>query len=241
MHNIIVREVSVSRTIRRDALPTRLLLLERNDSEIVEVQCFYNRSCIIAVEMIMKLLLLLGIVVFGSFPVSSYIVEPGPVVQASNGEVWPKPFQQDKFDAFSILSGESVTFKVKGKTCDILTAAITRYSRIIKKQLIHKRESGVHYHGYRNSSLYNGDFSSIYLNLTHVCDEKVPSDMIESCTYCICLLKWPINCTFNNNNLSLLRSLERRERFGLLGLRVNLGNVTWLGNIFAAIFQIARW
>lgn len=132
----------------------------------------------------MKLLFLLGIAVCGSLPASSYIVEPGPVVEASKGEVWPKPFEQSKFDAFSIFSGDSVSFKVKGKTCDILNAAIARYSRIIKKQAKHHKIGHIVVsHEHRNSSLFKGEFSSIYLNLTSICDDKIPTDMIESCTY----------------------------------------------------------
>lgn len=132
----------------------------------------------------MKLLLLFGIAVCGCRQASSYIIEQGPAIKASNREVWPKPFEQSKFNAFSILFAGSVAFNVKGNTCGILNTAIARYSLIIENQSkYHKMEPVVSNHQHRKSSLFKGDFSSIDLNLTKVCDDKIATNMIESCTY----------------------------------------------------------
>lgn len=36
--------------------------------------------------------------------VDCYIIRPGPQVEATEGEVWPKPKQQEFFDEYYILS-----------------------------------------------------------------------------------------------------------------------------------------
>lgn len=33
-----------------------------------------------------------------------YIIRPGPAVEATRGEVWPKPKEQETFDGYYILS-----------------------------------------------------------------------------------------------------------------------------------------
>ncbi|CAH0585924.1 unnamed protein product [Chrysodeixis includens] len=76
------------------------------------------------------------IVIFNAFCVffaaSLSIVEPGPAFPATKGEVWPKPQQETKEWNYYKLTPGVFTFTVKGKTCDILKAAIERYASILR-------------------------------------------------------------------------------------------------------------
>ncbi|XP_052865166.1 beta-hexosaminidase subunit beta-like isoform X2 [Anopheles cruzii] len=60
-----------------------------------------------------------------------YIVEPGPVVKATKGEVWPKPRNQTTSQHFSVIKADSFRFQATNYTCDILTKALDRYQKIV--------------------------------------------------------------------------------------------------------------
>ncbi|XP_058058070.1 beta-hexosaminidase subunit beta-like [Anopheles bellator] len=60
-----------------------------------------------------------------------YIVEPGPVVKATKGEVWPKPRNQTTTQHFSVIKAGSFRFQATNYTCDILTKALDRYQKIV--------------------------------------------------------------------------------------------------------------
>lgn len=45
--------------------------------------------------------------------ISGYIVDPGPVVKASKGAVWPKPKYQIVNEQFSIIRPSVFNFEVK--------------------------------------------------------------------------------------------------------------------------------
>ncbi|XP_026734479.1 beta-hexosaminidase subunit beta-like isoform X1 [Trichoplusia ni] len=75
------------------------------------------------------------IVIFNAFCVffaASYIVVPGPAYPATKGEIWPKPQQETKEWTYYKLSPAVFKFTVKGKTCDILKAAIERYTSVLR-------------------------------------------------------------------------------------------------------------
>uniref|UniRef100_A0A182JLR9 Beta-hexosaminidase n=1 Tax=Anopheles atroparvus TaxID=41427 RepID=A0A182JLR9_ANOAO len=75
----------------------------------------------------------LGVAVFASRIAStdSYIVDPGPVVKATKGELWPKPRKQDTSENFSAIKPETFHFQSGNYTCDILTKALQRYQKIV--------------------------------------------------------------------------------------------------------------
>lgn len=61
----------------------------------------------------MKILFALLVAAYCGYQTNGYIVEPGPVVIATKGEVWPKPFAQEKFNTYSILYKDSLHFQVR--------------------------------------------------------------------------------------------------------------------------------
>lgn len=68
-----------------------------------------RRSTAFAKHGVMKYVLLLGVLAF----VEGYIVEPGPVVHATSGEVWPLPQVQEKSKDFFSVRPTVFKFKVR--------------------------------------------------------------------------------------------------------------------------------
>ncbi|KAK4884746.1 hypothetical protein RN001_001017 [Aquatica leii] len=75
---------------------------------------------------------------FNFVTITCYIVEPGPLVVATKGEVWPKPQEQTTEDKFYIVRPQIFKFKVLSESCDILTNALDRYINIIVNQILPK-------------------------------------------------------------------------------------------------------
>ncbi|EDS44385.1 beta-hexosaminidase beta chain [Culex quinquefasciatus] len=61
----------------------------------------------------------------------SFVVEPGPAVKATRGEIWPKPKVQSSTENYFGIDPVTFQFKVTGHTCDILDKAIERYYGIV--------------------------------------------------------------------------------------------------------------
>ncbi|XP_055295128.1 beta-hexosaminidase subunit beta-like [Sitodiplosis mosellana] len=138
----------------------------------------------------MKLWLLLSICLNLYF-VNCYIVDPGPVVKATIGEIWPKPFQQTSSDDFFIVRPSLLKFEIQSETCDILTEAIRRYQRIIKSLLKRGIHSQRHaHHGpnivehpnpeFRNNSNLAGFLDEITINLKNPCEREPHPQMTET-------------------------------------------------------------
>lgn len=64
-------------------------------------------------------------------PTDSYIVDPGPVVKATKGELWPKARKQVTSDQFSAIKPGTFQFQSTNYTCDILSKALERYQKIV--------------------------------------------------------------------------------------------------------------
>ncbi|XP_055295127.1 beta-hexosaminidase subunit beta-like [Sitodiplosis mosellana] len=120
-----------------------------------------------------------------------FIEEPGPVVKATIGEIWPKPFQQTSSDDFFIVRPSLLKFKIQSESCDILSAAVRRYQRIIKSLLKRDIHSQRHaYHGpnivehpnpeIQNSSYFAGFLDEITINLKNPCEHKPHPQMTET-------------------------------------------------------------
>uniref|UniRef100_A0A8D8GRC6 Beta-hexosaminidase subunit alpha n=1 Tax=Culex pipiens TaxID=7175 RepID=A0A8D8GRC6_CULPI len=60
----------------------------------------------------------------------SYIVDPGPVVKATKGEIWPKPKSQTTNAKFAMINRSAFQFQISNHTCDILEKAIERYQKL---------------------------------------------------------------------------------------------------------------
>nr|AYV99610.1 venom polypeptide [Dolopus genitalis] len=61
----------------------------------------------------------------------AYIVDPGPVVKATVGEVWPRPHYQSRTDNFFLIDPKNIQITIVGHTCDTLEQAAKRYLDII--------------------------------------------------------------------------------------------------------------
>lgn len=62
----------------------------------------------------------------------AYIVDPGPVVKATVGEVWPRPRSQIRTDKFFLLD-PNIPIAIVGHTCNTLEKAVIRFSDLIRK------------------------------------------------------------------------------------------------------------
>lgn len=81
--------------------------------------------------------------------------------------------------------------QVQNESCDILTAAIKRYQRIVRlalnrnaygKRRAHRPQLVEHPSPvFRNNANYGGSLDEITINLKNACEEKPHPEMSESC------------------------------------------------------------
>lgn len=64
--------------------------------------------------------------------IDCWIVDPGPLVIATKGEVWPEPQIYNKSEDFLILRPKYFKIKINSSACTILDEAIVRYLKIIE-------------------------------------------------------------------------------------------------------------
>lgn len=127
--------------------------------------------------------ILATVVVIGSLFVTAsfaYIVNPGPVVNATVGGVWPRPKYLRSTDNYFLIDPKNFSILPVENTCDILDKAITRYIKII--------QSTVHSPIYYPHVVHNGSgtnvtpaqiLSSLKVNLTSPCEQKPHLKMDE--------------------------------------------------------------
>ncbi|XP_060535041.1 beta-hexosaminidase subunit alpha-like [Cylas formicarius] len=68
--------------------------------------------------------------------VEGYVVNPGPLVVATRGEVWPKPQSQNSSENYFILRPKQFQFKVNDASCEILENAFERYWKILQENSV---------------------------------------------------------------------------------------------------------
>ncbi|EFA05959.1 putative beta-hexosaminidase fdl-like Protein [Tribolium castaneum] len=124
-----------------------------------------------------KLFFLLLIISFCS--AFDFIFQPGPLVPASKGEIWPKPQHENKLDdGFFSLLPTFFHFNPIGNICNTLTEALDRYRKLI---IFNNRRIKEVY--YKARSCYEGGdqnflgyLTSVEVELTGACnDEEYPS------------------------------------------------------------------
>ncbi|KAF5291376.1 hypothetical protein FQA39_LY03527 [Lamprigera yunnana] len=81
---------------------------------------------------------LVVVILFNLITINAYTVEPGPLVPATKGEVWPKPQEQNHSVEFYVVRPEVFKFKIVAETCGLLGKATNRYSNIITKHTLPK-------------------------------------------------------------------------------------------------------
>ncbi|KAH0821817.1 hypothetical protein GEV33_000974 [Tenebrio molitor] len=103
-----------------------------------------------------------------------FIYKPGPVVPASQGQIWPKPQHEDKLDDgyFSLLPS-FFQFKSTGNTCSILKEGLDRYRNIIlfNNRLIKQIYFKVRTCKESSDTKFQGFLSSLEVELTGSCDD----------------------------------------------------------------------
>ncbi|XP_052892660.1 beta-hexosaminidase subunit beta-like [Anopheles moucheti] len=61
----------------------------------------------------------------------AYIVDPGPVVKATKGEIWPKPRNQTTTHQFYTIKTGTFSFQSMNFSCDLLNKALDRYQKLV--------------------------------------------------------------------------------------------------------------
>ncbi|XP_055372164.1 beta-hexosaminidase subunit beta-like [Condylostylus longicornis] len=108
---------------------------------------------------------LLLLIAFENNTSFGYIIDPGPQIKATNGEVWPRPKFEQKTPKYFVIDPDNFDFSVIGRTCDILEDAVVRYKNIIKntvKSILRSTLTNYHYH--------NKPITQITINLTSPCE-----------------------------------------------------------------------
>uniref|UniRef100_A0A182VFS0 Beta-hexosaminidase n=1 Tax=Anopheles merus TaxID=30066 RepID=A0A182VFS0_ANOME len=71
-------------------------------------------------------------ITFLSIPwTGGYIVDPGPVVKATKGEIWPKPRNQTTSQQYYTIKTGSFAFQSMNYSCDLLEKALDRYQKLV--------------------------------------------------------------------------------------------------------------
>lgn len=126
--------------------------------------------------------LIIIIAAFNLITSNCYIVKPGPLVIATQGEVWPKPQTRIYSNAFRLIKLDDFKFKIAAESCNILHDAINRYMNIITNQTFP--------HAYRKEKIDNvekkddnfvGYLHSLDVILSDPCkDDEIPTvSMLE--------------------------------------------------------------
>jgi len=153
--------------------------------------------------------------------ISSYDINPGPLVIATTGEIWPKPKKQQSQEEFVVLLPSRFKFTASNYTCDIVNAAFERYHRIIATQSVHFRRyqttvPGKRKRQYRVHPLFSGNLGELNVVLRSPCEVKPYLGMDESYSLAI------------NNGSSVL---ESKSVWGILrGLESFSQLLTWAGD-----------
>uniref|UniRef100_A0A6B2E599 Beta-hexosaminidase n=1 Tax=Phlebotomus kandelakii TaxID=1109342 RepID=A0A6B2E599_9DIPT len=123
----------------------------------------------------------------------SYIVDPGPVVVASRGLVWPQPKKITIEDTFSIIRPQKFEFNAVKNTCDILHESFIRYKELIvaEAQRLRKVEmksarrsreriNRINYDDWLDDEKFTGFLESLTVNLEKPCEDSPYLGMDES-------------------------------------------------------------
>uniref|UniRef100_U5ETX4 Beta-hexosaminidase n=1 Tax=Corethrella appendiculata TaxID=1370023 RepID=U5ETX4_9DIPT len=112
--------------------------------------------------------------------VFGYIVDPGPVVKATKGEIWPKPTTQVYGNTYSVIRPNNIKFQAVNTSCDLLEKAFDRYHKIInitansQRRRLHtypmSENATRHTKRYRTDPAFDGYLEIVDVNLKSACD-----------------------------------------------------------------------
>ncbi|XP_055682109.1 beta-hexosaminidase subunit beta-like [Lutzomyia longipalpis] len=122
-----------------------------------------------------------------------YIVDPGPVVIASRGLIWPQPKNIVIDDTFSIIRPQKFEFNAVKNTCDILNESFIRYKELIVAEAqrlrkievrnarkSHERINRINYEQWSDDDQFTGFLESLTVNLEKPCEDSPYLGMDES-------------------------------------------------------------
>uniref|UniRef100_A0A1B0CZC5 Beta-hexosaminidase n=1 Tax=Phlebotomus papatasi TaxID=29031 RepID=A0A1B0CZC5_PHLPP len=122
-----------------------------------------------------------------------YIVDPGPVVIASSGLVWPQPKKITIEDTFAIIRPQNFNFNTVRNTCDILRDSFVRYKELIvaEAQRLRKNEiksarrsreriNRINYDDWYDDDKFTGFLEAVTVNLEQPCEDSPYLGMDES-------------------------------------------------------------
>ncbi|XP_046999531.1 beta-hexosaminidase subunit beta-like [Schistocerca americana] len=162
-------------------------------------------------------------------PLPRYITEPGPTVKATQGAVWPKPQNEQRFGESVLIVPGNFTFQVEGPECDILSEAVSRYEAILKEEAAVK--------GPRNASEASTQLSALLVRLDGECGDRPVFGMDESYELRINSPDLPGAMLLTSASVwGILRGLET---FSQVATRVKTADALILDNL--AIADIPRF
>ncbi|XP_022826941.1 beta-hexosaminidase subunit beta-like [Spodoptera litura] len=132
----------------------------------------------------LRLILIFNIVCI-FFVASLTISKPGPQYPPTKGEVWPKPQQQIKEQTYFKLSPSVFKFTEKGKSCEILTNAIERYTAVLRSthHIVWRHSKKTLKHAETRildtNPDYKGTLEELQINLSRPCEAYPHMDMDE--------------------------------------------------------------
>lgn len=138
-----------------------------------------------------SILFLVNIWFLASNAAFSYIVDPGPVVKATKGELWPKPKSQTTSLVYSVIKRNTFHFQITNHTCDILEKAIERYQKLVldvgneaRRSLFSSSRAGFENistgKSWRSDPLFSDYLDEVKVNLKAPCERLPYLGMDES-------------------------------------------------------------
>ncbi|KAJ8731629.1 hypothetical protein PYW07_004793 [Mythimna separata] len=121
------------------------------------------------------------------FAASFSIVKPGPKYPPTKGAIWPRPREQTKSDSYFKFIPDSFTITEKGQTCEILKAAIERYTNVLKNTYLiadtHSKKLAnlnINYPDSNDTDVnYKGILQELQVTLSTPCETYPHLDMDE--------------------------------------------------------------
>lgn len=106
----------------------------------------------------------------------------GPWFQATEGEVWPMPFRRVVKEDYYLLRLFDFRIRVDGETCDIVTEAVERYTRIffMDVRVANLAVEEQPKMSIRDDPHYRGNLVALSVNLKQPCEDRPHLYMNES-------------------------------------------------------------
>ncbi|KAF2878770.1 hypothetical protein ILUMI_27397 [Ignelater luminosus] len=120
---------------------------------------------------------------------------PPPLVQPTQGEVWPKPYRQVFLNYYYLVKPQTFRFRVVAQKCELLEKALERYLRIIDKTKI-SRNLFIKQNDETETKIFLGYLDTLNVYLKEACDNiTLPPYSMEE--------QYILDVTTNKSNTTL--------------------------------------